>query len=593
VSASVTTARIPETSMTPISNWSSTRSYLLLIALTLVCLLPFVGRAFHIDDPLFVWAGQQIQKHPLDPYGFRVLWDNYSEPMSEVTKNPPLACYYAALIGSIAGWSEVALHLGFLLPAIALALGTYRLATRFTRSPLLAAAAAFLSPGVVVSASSVMCDTMMLAFWMWTAVFWIEGLENERPAYLAFSSVLLALAALTKYFGICLVPLLMVYSLARKRRIGWWAMYFLVPLALLSAYQLWTAIIYGHRMFSEAFDFAKNQREVNGKISLLTSAAIGSSFAGGCTLSALFLAPFVWRWKKLTAGLAIGTLAAFALVRGWIGLGPYAEVIVRESLHAHPWTAGIQLSFAISGGIAVLALCFAELRNWKNSDSLFLGCWVLGTFIFTAFVNWTINARSILPLIPAVGVLLARRLDSQDFTSKPQMRRQIVLAVLLCGAVAFWLAKADFDWANSARNAAELIHQQNENQPSAVWFQGHWGFQYYMQLLGARPVDFLNSDMNRGDLLVVPENNADAYRMPPPEFVASTTMLQMKLPQPLSTMRWHNGAAFYSSFYGPLPFAFGPTDTERYYLFRLSMPMARRIVHGRFKTPGNQTEPEK
>src|SRR5581483_75857 len=188
-----------------------------------------------------------------------------------VTKNPPLACYYAALIGSIAGWSEVALHLGFLLPAIALALGTYRLATRFTRSPLLAAAAAFLSPGVVVSASSVMCDTMMLAFWMWTAVFWIEGLENERPAYLAFSSVLLALAALTKYFGICLVPLLMVYSLARKRRIGWWAMYFLVPLALLSAYQLWTAIIYGHRMFSEAFDFAKNQREVNGKISLLTS----------------------------------------------------------------------------------------------------------------------------------------------------------------------------------------------------------------------------------------------------------------------------------------------------------------------------------
>ena len=249
-----------ETKNSFLARWSSRHSYLLLTALTLLCLVPFSGRAFHIDDPLFVWSGQQIVKHPLDPYGFQVVWDNFSEPMSEITKNPPLACYYVAAIGSIAGWSERALHLGFLLPALALVLGIYRLSLRFTKSPLIATAAALFTPGVLVSASSVMCDVMMLALWVWAAVLWMEGLESEKPAYLAVSSLLLTLGALTKYFGICLLPLLLAYSIARKRRLGWWALYFVLPIVLLLAYQLWTAILYGHAMFSDALNWAGDRR---------------------------------------------------------------------------------------------------------------------------------------------------------------------------------------------------------------------------------------------------------------------------------------------------------------------------------------------
>ena len=574
-----------ETKKSLLAQWSGRDSYLLLTALTLLCLLPFSGRAFHVDDPLFVWSGQQIAKHPLNPYGFQVVWDNFSEPMSEVTKNPPLACYYVAAIGSIAGWSERALHLGFLLPALALVLGTYRLSMRFTKSPLTATAAALLTPGVLVSASSVMCDVMMLAFWVWAAVLWMEGLDSDKPAYLAVSSLLLTLAALTKYFGVCLLPLLLAYSIARKRRVGWWALYFVLPIVSLLGYQLWTAILYGHAMFSDALNWAQTERVINGKASALTSALIGISFAGGCTLSALLLAPFLWTWRKLAVGLLIGGLCGCALVLGWVSFGPYAEEVVRQSLHAHLVTTGFQLSLAIAAGLGLLWMGGSELRRWRDSDSLFLGLWVLGTFIFTAFINWTINARSILPLIPAAGILMARRLDKLHFDFTPQLQRKVGLALVLSGVVSFWLAKADADWANSAEQAAAFIHQQTENQPGTVWFQGHWGFQYYMQLLGERPVDFLRTDMQRGDVLVVPENNADAYRMPTAQFVASTNVLQIKLPQPISTMRWRSGAAFYSSFYGPLPFAFGASETERYYVFRLSMPLARRIAYGGWHAP--------
>src|SRR5271165_4610895 len=107
-----------------------------LVLLTLVCLLPFSGKAFHADDPLFIRTAQQITKHPLDPYGFPIVWYEYQKPMSRVTQNPPLASYYMALVGLVAGWSERALHVGFLLPALGVIVGTYHLALRFTRKPL-------------------------------------------------------------------------------------------------------------------------------------------------------------------------------------------------------------------------------------------------------------------------------------------------------------------------------------------------------------------------------------------------------------------------------------------------------------------------
>src|SRR3954447_18763881 len=396
-----------ERKKTFLAQWSSKHSYFLLIGITVLCLLPFSGRAFHVDDPLFVWSGQQIAKHPLDPYGFQVVWDNFSEPMSEITKNPPLACYYLAAIGSIAGWSERALHLGFLLPALALVLGTYKLSMRFTRSPLIATTAALLTPGVLVSATSLMCDVMMLAFWVWAAVLWMEGMDDGKRSYLIASSLILSFAALTKYFGICLLPLLLAYSVARKRRLGLWALYFLVPLIGLAAYQVWTTVLYGHAMFSDAFNFAHVEQAVNGKPSFLTEAFVGASFVGACTLSALFFCPFLLSWKKLSIALVVSAFCALMLARGWVGLGHY-DVVVRECFRSGWIVPGIQLTVAIFIGIVVFFLAAAEFREWRNSDSLFLGLWLIGTFMFAGFVNWSVNGRSVIPLIPAAGILLAR-----------------------------------------------------------------------------------------------------------------------------------------------------------------------------------------
>ena len=60
--------------------------------LTVACagsLLPFIDKAFHIDDPLFLWTARQIQNRPLDFYRFNVNWYWSEMPMASVTKNPP------------------------------------------------------------------------------------------------------------------------------------------------------------------------------------------------------------------------------------------------------------------------------------------------------------------------------------------------------------------------------------------------------------------------------------------------------------------------------------------------------------------------
>ncbi len=86
--------------------WRSVHSYLLLTAATILCLVPFSERAFNVDDTLFVWAAKNIAHHPLNPYGFQLIWETTHTRMADVTENPPLASFYAAMLGSVFGWSE-------------------------------------------------------------------------------------------------------------------------------------------------------------------------------------------------------------------------------------------------------------------------------------------------------------------------------------------------------------------------------------------------------------------------------------------------------------------------------------------------------
>src|SRR5205807_1131597 len=234
------------------------KTRLLLIAITIVALAPFLNKALHVDDPLFLWMARQIVEHPLDPYGFNVNWSSFVQPMSVVMQNPPLCSYYIAAVASVFGWSEPVLHLAFLFWAVLAILGSLALARRFCRDPLLPALLTLFTPVFLVSATSIMCDVMMFAFWIWALEFWLSGLDRQQWWRFFISAMLISGAALTKYFGIVLVPLLVVYALVRDRQRAMNLVFLLIPLAVLSNYEFVTEEKYGRGLLTAAMNISSS-----------------------------------------------------------------------------------------------------------------------------------------------------------------------------------------------------------------------------------------------------------------------------------------------------------------------------------------------
>jgi hypothetical protein len=533
----------------------------MLTLVVLAALSPFLGKAFNIDDPLFLWAARQIQAHPGNPYGFDVNWYGFPLPMWEVTKNPPLACYFLAAAASLLGPSETALHSAFLLPAVAVILGTYRLARRWCEQPLLAACATLFTPVYLVSSTTVMCDTLMLAFWVWAVVLWVEGMEDESDLRLAGAALLVALASLTKYFGICLIPLLFGYSLILKRRVGNWMIMFLIPLAILAAYQRATRALYGKGLLSDAAGYASSVREEAG-VSEISAILEALSFTGGCLATVTLCLVWMWRPRALLGFLVFAAVVASAIFSGQAmpGLDGLAASQFLQS----------QAILWVVGGAGILSMAAAAAWRWRDASSFLLAAWVIGTFLFAGFVNWTINARSILPMTPAVGILLARCLSQVGSMDHRRRRWGVGLSLLTGAVLSLYVARGDFLLAGAVRESANQSYARLRPENGTLWFTGHWGFQYYLQELGPKAKAFVKGhwQAKEGDLLANPSNNNNV--VPPRRWqYDSMETLSVDVPGWTTTLSSEVGAGFYVSTWGPLPFSFASVPPENVLIYQL------------------------
>ncbi len=524
-----------------------------LIILSFAVLLPFVGKAYHIDDPLFIWAAKQIRNLPLDPYGFQVNWYGTEQPMWQVTKNPPLVSYYLAVASFLTGWSEVGIHLAMIIFAVIAVIGMYSLSRRFCLRPLEATLASLLMPVFLVSSTTVMCDIAMLSFWIWAVVFWMEGIEKNKPISLMISACLMAAAAMTKYYGAALIPLLLAYSLMKKRALGWWVMFFLIPIGVLAAYEWATWLIYGHGLLREALVYPATQGAYDNK---WVTAVVGLAFTGGCLLTAFFYIFFLWDKKGhiLLGGFCLVVVFLFS---GFENVGIWT---IPGQGHLR-WPFVIQFSLFVSLGLSILALTVLDFWTRRDENALLLFLWIFGTFVFTSFINWTVNARSILPMVPAVGILLMRRIEMHFPLKRKWNPATALIPALVVAALVTW---ADYSMANVSKTAAHIIKEKYSSRMVSVWFQGHWGFQYYMELLGAKPIDYKKSMIKTSAFVVIPRGTATNIRLLNPHLFKVDYELTMQPFPGCTVMQKKMGAGFYSDSWGPCPFLFGAVPPERY-----------------------------
>jgi 4-amino-4-deoxy-L-arabinose transferase-like glycosyltransferase len=522
--------------------------------MTLLFLAPFAGKAIHIDDPMYLWAARQIHNEPFDFYGFDVNWYGTETPMVEANKNPPLVSFYLAFSAALFGWSELALHLAMLLPAMLAMVAVAFLARFLGASPLGAALTTLLMPTMFVSGTTLMSDVLMLSLWCGSLALWMWGLRRQCDLALVFGAILAGLCPLAKYFGVSLLPLLIAYSLISERRVGRWALYLMIPVGFIVGYEVLMTNLYGHHPFFDVANYSINlQRD--------TELGAGIIFFGGCLLPTLFFSPLLWTRKQLLIWLVVAACGGVVLFRS--DLFGAAKLGIGDDLR---WRLLLHAAVFFVAGLQILTLAALDLMRDRSAKGWLLALWVGGVFVFAAFANWTINARAILPAAPVVAILIWRRValrhgkGTSTFWTKGSI-------VSLGSSLAIAIAVGWGDWrlADNARVAASTLAARYGPESGTLWFQGGWGFQHYMEEHGGRRISMGKTAFSPGDILISPNNNTNVHKMVVPEdYVATVETFRLPVGSWVTTMSPQVGAGFYTSLWGPLPYVFGATPPEAY-----------------------------
>ena len=531
-------------------------------ALATLPLLPFLQTAVSVDGPVFVQVARQILESPADPLGFEMIWDPTAAEAARFNRNPPLLSYWLALWIGVFGEREWVMHAALLpFPALA-ALAFLGIARRLCEPALAPVLLLLTTPAFLVLATTLMLDVPLLACMLLAVYALLRSREGEGARWQWLSGGAAAAAGLVKYVGFSTAPLLAVGALLLlPRPSGALVRLLLPPLVLWGAWGAATTALYGSVHFLGSADVVADK---NLEPAEFWNQLVSTPIYYGCALlfPILLWAVTLARGRQ-AAGLAVGGLLLGTLCV-W-GVLPDGEpsrrypIDVEESVFA-------ALGFA---GAFLLWVRALEPGRWRRLGvEAFLAIWLVGLLIFTAFLNWHVNAADALLAAPPLLLLLFR-----DEVLRPGPRLVAVcVAVML--PLSLLLAAADAVQSNAYRSAAERIDAEIGVQPGARWSVGQWGLQHYLGRVGFEPVVppmYGRSELAVDDWVATARNisqmdidvNLSRYRMRRAWVWQETSWL------PLRTTNPDAGAGFYSHHYGYLPFAWSREPFEEVQLGRV------------------------
>jgi len=421
----------------------------------------------------------------------------------------------------------------------------------------LAALATLATPVFLLCASTLMRDTLMAALWVWAIYWWITGLEG-RPAFLALAAALITACTLAKYFGIALIPLLLAYSIWKRRAAGLCMLWLLAPIAAMAGYELWAHHLYGKILAFNATHYAGANREGEQLFSKLVT---GLAFSGGCTFLTIAALPLFF--GKRLIGISLLGAAVLALI-----LASMKRIGVFDTSGSAEWLVIAHLAVLGCGGALLFALAILDIWSRRTADSLLLLLWLTGVFIFATRFNWTISGRNMLPLAPAAACLVVRRIERAKSFAGKDAAVLFLAPVAVTACVALSLTFADTQFALDGKGAAQVVaNRMGGAQMERVKFQGHWGFQYYMEEFGARALNYQSLELRPGDILVIPSGNSIPIRLPQ-ERLKFLERYSLEMPHWVCIHNFAFGAGYYSDNWGPSPYIFGAGSPDVYSAYR-------------------------
>lgn len=491
------------------------------LAVAAVLTLLNAWKPLTIDDPAYYTCAQQIARDPFDPYGHTLFWYDYPQNGFDIMMPTGLS-YWLSLPLRLVGDRPVLVKL-WLFPLAVLFVGSfYALCRRWApglERPLTAMTA--LSP-LVLPSLNLMLDVPAQALALTAVLLLVQAGERASLTRAMAAGVVAGAAMQTKYSVLLGPGVLLLYGMfSRRMRLGVAAA--AVAAAVFVAWEGLIALRYGE---SHLLHHALWIRSVAATKAHLFAALIGN--LGGVATPVLLLGLVGLGWSG-RALLAVG----LAIVLGYVAIaaGSEATALVVCGLFG--------VAVVSVGAAAVWRLIRRSAGAGDAADGVthFLVLWLLveivAYFVLAPFPATRRVMGTGLVLTILVGRFAARTVSSSE-------RRAWVTAVATAGVLLGLLVFAvDYRDAAAQRQAiADAAERARAAAVADVWYVGHWGFQYYAERAGMRPVVPGQSQLHAGDWLVVPEPRITQQRitLPPANLTASGPPIELSDWLPLHTI---------------------------------------------------------
>ncbi len=488
------------------------RRYWLYLVL-LAALVPFLGKAYHIDDPVQITIADQIRMTPLHPYDTIMNFGGRLRRVGEFAAFPPLHGYYLALPRAFGPDAEWWLHLWMLPLSL---LGLYG-ALRLGRGDPLVGALWLSSPAVLVSATNLMPDIPVAVLTTLGAALFLE------QKY-AWAGLTLALGGLERFNAAAVLPGLAFYAVTKRR---WRALPSLVlPCAAMAG---WLVIHRDTWGVIEQLGFQRAGFSQKGLTTLVLLAAVG----------AFPLSLGVVRLRRLEWMVAILAAGGSALSCWTPALAAYARPRLPVA------------ALAAAGAFILVAHLLRAIRVWRSQGDpldLTLWSWMLGALAIPLLY---LPSAKLLAVAATPMALLGARTSALP-------RKVAWLGAALWIAWSCALNVADLQLANVQRDLARSLVRPG------MRFVGSHGFQWYAERAGGRPMSVDEPPAHGETLLLLEQAGAfqlGMTRFPDPSSRGGKIEIR-NTPWPLRTFNFRARAGFYSYSYGPMPYAISSEPLE-------------------------------
>ena len=447
------------------------------IALALLLILPFLNKAYAIDDPVFLLESLQTMRDFLHPLHFTICWDNpvvcAAAPL--VVPNVTLIAYFllpATWLGS-PEWLVHLLQFGALCVgitatvSIALRLGCNRLEASF--AGLLMA----VFPLVLVYTNGATPDVLAMA--LGTAGMERLILWRRKPDIASGVSVaiLLGLAPLGRPHLLLLTP---IAAMLVASATGTKAARLLRAMGLfaVSAGIFWLGVLWS------------KDGAVNGAVIQPRLISTGTIFFNVLSYFWYLIVPFplgiAWMLGARWRGGAV-LLAAAGMLLALTLLG---RVSSQEALIA---------VCAGCGTIALLAAAWNAARL-RSGERMLLVAWSAIPLAAAAYVH--LPPKYLIGGAPAIAILIVIFLRESHFPV-----RSVYVLAAACVTLSWLTLRADAEFAGKAREAAKDLILPQTTAGRRVWVNGEWGIYWYAQRAGAQVLMGGGPQPVSGDLLMV------------------------------------------------------------------------------------------